>query len=154
MPKVNNTKTPKSFRLSPRTIAEVAALAAARGTTQAEVVTIAIHDMYQKEQNTMATQTATYQAAAAQYGTVIYDGQEYALLEPAQLSNRVFPGWWGDAIEEEPEYTSEWQAQAIDGEGNRHYVVWQFDAVKYQEPEDDSNWPWDDEHVTAVKPLD
>lgn len=84
------------------------------------------------------------------YGTVnSYKGKTYRLTEYATLSNRVFPGWFGDA-EDGKTYTAEYQAMAVDKSGNECIVYWQFDTVKGEEPEDESNYPWDDSHVTNV----
>lgn len=59
------------------------------------------------------------------------------------LTNRLFPGWFGDAGEGE-KYQSEWACYADDEDGERYKIVWMFPAVKGEEPEDDG-WPWDDE---------
>ena len=88
---------------------------------------------------------------ARKFGIVTHDGTEYTLIKQAELSNRVFVGWWGD-VEEGEEYTSEWSATAVDAEGNEFEVYWQFDAVKGDEPEDGGNWPWDDAHIAFVHP--
>lgn len=68
------------------------------------------------------------------------------------LTNRVFSGWWGDVAEGEG-YLSEWATIATDEDGERYQIVWQFPAVKGQEPDDDG-WPWGDEeyirHVTNL----
>lgn len=86
-----------------------------------------------------------YADAAAEFGEITFQGQQYALVFQAQLTNRVFDGWWGDARGGE-EYVSEWSAPAIGTDGNEYVVRWQFDAVKGQEPEDDGDWPWDEIH--------
>lgn len=49
MPKTDNAKTPKSFRLSTRTFNDIAQLAAHRGTSESEIITIAIDRMKQEE---------------------------------------------------------------------------------------------------------
>jgi len=58
-------------------------------------------------------------------------------------TNRVFPGWFGDARMGE-KYWSEWQCYAVNTDGERYKIVWLFPAVKGAEPEDDG-WQWDDE---------
>lgn len=118
------------------------------GTTQTETLTVIIDRMYQQE-TTMTT--ATHQELARKFGTVTHEGTAYTLAEVATLSNRPFAGWWGDA-EDGDEYTSEWVARAIDDAGDEYQVYWQFDAIKGEEPEDDGNWPWDDEHIARVVP--
>ena len=82
--------------------------------------------------------------------TISYKGKEYALACDAFLSNRVFHGWWGD-VEEGETYTAEYEAYAsTDGDDARYVVRWHFDAVKGEEPEDESNWPWDDLNIVSV----
>lgn len=85
-----------------------------------------------------------------QFGSVTFQGRKYVLAEAATFTNRVFPGWWGDASDDEPDYTAEYGAAAIDENGAPYKVIWQFDAVKGEEPEDEGNWPWDDGHITSV----
>ena len=88
----------------------------------------------------------------SRYGEVTYQGQEYLLQDDAQLSNRVFPGWWGDAHEGE-EYTAEYSAPAS-RQSHTNTVVWQFSVVKGQEPENESDYDWDDDNIVRVKALD
>lgn len=83
-----------------------------------------------------------YSESAERHGEVVHRGAHYALLDQANLTNRMFPGWWG-AAQAGDEYTSEWSAPAIGEDGEEYVVRWQFDAVRGQEPEDDSCWPWD-----------
>ena len=84
------------------------------------------------------------------FGTVKKDGKEIRLTGDATPSNRVFFGWWGDASEGES-YTDEWVADGIDENGNDVQVYWQFDQIKGEEPEDASNLPFDDEHVSEIR---
>jgi hypothetical protein len=86
---------------------------------------------------------------ATDFGTATYNGKIYTLVNEATLSNRVFTGWWGDAEEGEP-YTAEYNADAVDADGNQYMIYWQFDEIKGNEPEDESNYPFDDAHVTRV----
>ena len=86
-----------------------------------------------------------YADAAAQYGEISHQGQRYALTFQAQLTNRVFDGWFGGVSEGE-EYISEWSAPAIGQDGEEYVVRWQFDAIKGEEPKDDGDWPWDEVH--------
>lgn len=62
------------------------------------------------------------------------------------LTNRVFPGWWGDVSDGE-EYQSEWACYAEDKDGERYKIVWMFPAVKGDEPEDGGDWPWDNDEL-------
>ena len=91
------------------------------------------------------------QQLAQKFGKVAHEGKEYTLAQVADYSNRVFPGWWGD-VQEGEEYTAEFSASAYDNDGNSYMIYWQFDSVKGQEPEDLSNYPWDDEHISLVVP--
>lgn len=75
--------------------------------------------------------------------TITFEGKTYTLQGDADYTNRVFTGWWGDASEGES-YTTEFDAPAIDADGNRYEVVWQFQVVKGEEPEDLSNLDWGD----------
>lgn len=75
------------------------------------------------------------------FGTATIDGITYTLTGQAELSNRVFPNWWGDAKEGES-YISEWEAPGVDADGNDVIVRWQFDEIKGSETEPDS-LDWD-----------
>ena len=104
----------------------------------------------------------TYDDYARQNGTVTIDGTEYALLYQPELSNRLFPGGWQDAAEG-GEYISEWEAPCAsreqmsaddwDRRDNTQRAVWQFPAVKGQEPEDGGDWPWSDENAVSLSPA-
>lgn len=83
------------------------------------------------------------QAMAQKFGTVEYQDETYTLTQVADYSNRVFPGWFGDAQEGEA-YTTEFSAKALDDDGNEYQVYWMFDTVKGEEPADNGNWPWDE----------
>lgn len=84
-----------------------------------------------------------YNDAVADGADVIeFGGNKYAVTRQAELSNRVFPGWFGDAAAGE-EYTAEWSAPAIGQDGREFRVVWQFDEVKGDESEPDS-YDWGD----------
>lgn len=91
-----------------------------------------------------------YAVLDREYGTVTYDGQVYVLQGQAYLSDRVFPGGWHDA-EEGEEYTTEYYADAVDPDGNDYIVVWQFDTVKGEEPEDEENYDWSDDNIVEVR---
>lgn len=88
--------------------------------------------------------------AASENGEIVFQGKRYALLETASLTNRLFDGGWQPHLQDGDEYISEWSAPAIGEDGEEYVVVWRFDAVKGQEPEDDSNWPWGNVHSVEV----
>lgn len=83
------------------------------------------------------------------FGTINQDGNEYTLTQEADYSNRVFPGWYGDAQEGES-YTAEFSAAAVDANGDTHRVYWQFDEVKGQERADAGSYDWSD--VAFIRP--
>jgi hypothetical protein len=83
------------------------------------------------------------------YGLVEFEGNKYELLENPQLSNRVFPGWWGDA-ERGESYTDEWNAYAEDKNGDKFDVYWQWSAIKGSEPEDAADLPFFDKNIVKV----
>lgn len=92
-----------------------------------------------------------YEEYKKKFGTVLFEGKLYWLMEVADFSNRVFNGWWGDAQEGET-YTVEFQAKAVDSFGEYFEVVWQFDDVKGEEQPPDG-YPWDDDHIVRVVSL-
>lgn len=96
---------------------------------------------------------SNYEESEKEFGEVEFDGKKYALIQQAYQSNRVFHGWFGDAGDGET-YTDEWEASAIDKDGNEYKVSWQWDMVKGEEPEDGSNYPWFDENIVAVELAD
>ena len=81
--------------------------------------------------------------------TITYNGQKYELLEQASLSNRSFPGDFQSA-EEGEQYTAEYWAAAKDSDGNDVTVYWQFDEVKGQEPEDESQYDFSTDNIVKV----
>tara|TARA_R110000868_G_scaffold260457_2_gene518614 strand:- start:552 stop:836 length:285 start_codon:yes stop_codon:yes gene_type:complete len=92
----------------------------------------------------------TYTTAAKEFGEVELDGKKLALIEQAELTNRVFPNWFGDA-EEGDTYIAEYGAPAIDNEGNTYLVIWQFDETKGQEQDDASNYNWDNVYSVSFR---
>lgn len=90
------------------------------------------------------------QATDPVYGKVFWMGNVYHVYDRAELTNRVFHGWFGDA-EEGESYTTEYVAHAYDSRGTEYRVYWQFDVVRGEEPEDEGDYPWDDEHVSSVE---
>jgi hypothetical protein len=91
-----------------------------------------------------------YEINKSSFGSVIYQGREYILTCQAYQSNRVFSGWFGDA-EEGESYTDEWEATATDRQGNQFAVVWQWEIVKGEEPEDGGDLPFRDSNIVKVK---
>lgn len=85
--------------------------------------------------------------ATGGYDVIEWGGAKYAVTRQPELSNRVFPGWWGDAATGDG-YTAEWSAPAIGQDGGDYLVVWQFDDVKGDDG-DASDYDWDD--ITDVK---
>ena len=83
------------------------------------------------------------------FGTIEYHGKAYRLKEHATLSNRVFRGWFGDAKEGES-YAAEYRASAIDESGSNWQIVWHFETIRGEEPEDESDYNWGD--VLAIIP--
>ncbi|WP_443191418.1 hypothetical protein [Pseudomonas indica] len=81
-----------------------------------------------------------FEKFSAQFGAVTFGGQTYALTDQATETNRMFPGWFGDAAEGE-EYIQEWSAAGIDSDENEVVVRWQFAQIKGQETqEDELDW--------------
>jgi hypothetical protein len=77
------------------------------------------------------------------------DGRELHVVQQAELTNRVFPGWFGDAKEGE-EYTAEYFLVAEDADGERYVIVYQFDEAKGEEDDPDT-LPWDEiSRITEV----
>jgi len=71
----------------------------------------------------------------------------------AFLTDRVFPGWFGDVSDGE-KYQSEWASYAEDRDGNLYMIFWNFPAVKGEEPEDGGAWPWyDNSYISRIETL-
>lgn len=95
----------------------------------------------------LSADLGVYYRFAGEFGKVGFDGVEYALIEQASQTNRVFSGWFGDVSTGE-EYTDEWCANAIREDGETAVVYWQFDVTKGSEPEAE-DLDWDDVHHVA-----
>lgn len=67
----------------------------------------------------------------------------------AELTNRVFAGWWGDAKEGD-EYIAEWEERYTAENGQAFAVVYHFTQVKGADDEPDC-LPWDEDHIWTVK---
>lgn len=93
-----------------------------------------------------------YEEYKRKYGVVVYENTAYWLTSIPDFSNRVFPNWWGDA-EEGESYIAEFSCPAVDASGDRHWIYWQFDDTKGQEPTDLSEYPFDDDHISHVEPA-
>jgi len=73
-----------------------------------------------------------YEAAAKEFGTVTFDGREYALTSQADYTSRLLPGGytnWYDASKGDA-YDFEMSAWAIDKDGNEYTVYWLFEGRK------------------------
>ena len=85
--------------------------------------------------------TKTYQAAAKEFGTVTFEGREFALTSQADHTSRLLPGGYtnyNDASDGD-EYDFEMSAGAIDQEGNEYTAYWIFTGRKGEDdPELDS----------------
>jgi hypothetical protein len=69
------------------------------------------------------------------------------------LTNEEFPGWWG-SVRDGEKYLSEWGAYAKDEDGEHYMIIWRFPVIKGQEPENDDEWPWDNqEFIHTVEAL-
>jgi len=86
---------------------------------------------------------------SSKFGTVVFEGEKITLSEQATLSNRVFSGWWGDKRDGE-EYFAEYKASGVDSKKNSVAVYWQFLTIKGEEPEDESNYSWENSDITKV----
>jgi len=80
---------------------------------------------------------------------VRHNGNNYLVNGQAELSNRVFFGWWGDAQYGE-EYTAEWEADGEDESGIPVIIRWQMTMVKGNEPEDGADWDFSDSNISKV----
>ena len=81
-----------------------------------------------------------YKQFAAQNGTVEFAGKTYALIDQAELTNRLFCGGWHDANDGQ-EYIAEYSAAAMGEDGYEYVVTWRFDVIKGCEPDSsDFNW--------------
>lgn len=84
---------------------------------------------------------------------VEHDGRGYYVddTSQAELTNRVFPGWFGDALEGE-HYTAEYALDGWDTDGHPVTIYYHFDLVKGDYwPESEDQLPWDDAHIVRVE---
>jgi len=88
----------------------------------------------------------TYQAAAKEFGTVTFDGREYALTDQADFTSRLLPGGYinyNDASDGD-EYDFEMSASAIDKDGNEYMVYWMFTNIKGEDAAELDSFDYDD----------
>lgn len=85
-------------------------------------------------------------------GHANFEGHHYIFDTQAVLTNGVFAGWFGDA-EDGEEYTTQYAATGYRDDGAEYRIFFEFSVVKGEEPEDESEYTWNDEHVSGVSPL-
>jgi hypothetical protein len=83
--------------------------------------------------------------------TVTFKGKTYSLDTQAEPTSRLFDGGFQSAKEGET-YTDEWGAYATGPDGEQVMIVWQWQMVKGQEPEDGGDYPWLDSNIVAARP--
>ena len=98
------TKPTVSFRLSQRTREQIAALAERRGCSGAEVVTLAVESIFNKETRTMSTKS-----------TIAHGNAEYVHCNECQRERQV-----GDSFHL---YTEMGEADSVYFEVNDHYDI-------------------------------
>lgn len=81
-----------------------------------------------------------------------HDGLELTTDDQCTLTNRVFPGWHGDASDGE-KYLAEWSTSAEDEKGNKYNVIYQFLLIKGSEPEDDMLDWCDDDNIYKIEKI-
>lgn len=79
----------------------------------------------------------------------MYNINDYSITEQAVPTNRVFPGWWGDAKDGE-EYISEWSAPATYKDGREVIIKWLFNEIRGQE-EDPEFLDWSDIYSVEIE---
>jgi hypothetical protein len=82
-----------------------------------------------------------YKTSADKFGTVTFDGQEYALNSDADYTSRLLPGSFINYIDADDgeAYDFEMSARAIDKDGNEYTAYWIFSGRKGEDdPEIDS----------------
>lgn len=81
------------------------------------------------------------------FGSYELDGKTYYASRQMERTNRVFPGWFGDASEGN-EYADEWSAPGYDEQGNKVEIYMVFTQIKGEEMEDDNlDWTKDASRV-------
>lgn len=81
-----------------------------------------------------------FEKFSAQFGTVTFKGQTFALTDEASETNRVFQGWFGDVADGE-EYVQEWSAAGIDTDENEVVIRWNFTQIRGAETAaDELDW--------------
>lgn len=92
------------------------------------------------------------QIVYSDFGAVEIEGLPVQISSQPSLTNRVFSGWWGDAADGDS-YLAEYQADGITQNGEQVKVTWRFDVTKGDEPEDESDYPWEDEQHITITPA-
>lgn len=89
---------------------------------------------------------SNYEAAAKEFGTVTFEGREYALTNQADHTSRLLPGGYtnfNDASDGEA-YDFEMSAGAIDQEGNEYTVYWLFEGRKGEDDYELDSYDYND----------
>lgn len=71
-------------------------------------------------------------------------------LAQAELTNRVFSGWWGDAKDGE-EYIEEWEEHYETENGQNFTAIYHFTNVRGKEGTAPDDMPWSEDHIWMVK---
>lgn len=71
-------------------------------------------------------------------------------IDQATLTNRVFPGWWGDAQDGE-EYIEEWEEHYIADNGQEFSAIYHFTNLRGEDGTAPDDLTWDEDHIWMVK---
>ena len=79
-----------------------------------------------------------YKTAADKYGTVTFDGREYALTSNADCTSRLLPGGYTNYTDAKDgdTYEFEMSSKAIDKDGNEYTAYWIFSGRKGEDDPD------------------
>ena len=78
------------------------------------------------------------------HGKVEHEGITYHLTEEAYTESAAsHPGDWSN-VDYGEECFIQFQAPAVDEDGKEYEVIWRFDVIKGEEPEDGGEYDWDD----------
>jgi hypothetical protein len=81
---------------------------------------------------------------------IVVDNKTYVLDDQAVMSNRLFESSWQPGMDDGTPYVAEYHITAHDYDGHNYLIYWQFDAIQGQEPTDESDYPWDINHITKI----
>lgn len=84
--------------------------------------------------------------------TCAHAGKTYRMLRQPEATSRLFDGGFQGAAEGET-YSAEYSAPADDFLGHPVEIFWRFDQVRGSETEEASDLPWDDKHISEVRPA-